>query len=76
MFNNSKVIRIMFESHDQAIDAIKRKRLLENQKFELNNDWGDLCDNYFPFLNEFKFTIDVPVNKVKNLELNFLKELL
>ena len=75
-FNNAKIIRIVFESHDQAIGAIKRKRSLDNQTFDLNNDWGDLCDNYFPFLNEFKFTIDVPVNKVKNLELNFLKELL
>ena len=76
MFNNSKVIRIIFDSQDQAIDALKRKRLLENQKFDLNNDWGDLCDNYFPFLNEFKFSIDIPVNKVEKLELNFLKELL
>ena len=76
MFNNSKVIRIIFESHDQAIGAIKRKRSLDNQKFDLNNDWGDLCDNYFPFLNEFKFSIDIPVNKVEKLELDFLKELL
>jgi hypothetical protein len=76
MFNNSKVIRIIFESHDQAIGAIKRKRLLDNQKFDLNNDWGDLCDNYFPFLNEFKFSIDIPVSKVEKLELDFLKELM
>jgi len=76
MFNNSKVIRIIFESHEQAIDAINRKRSLDNQKFDLNNDWGDLCDNYFPFLNEFKFSIDIPVNKVEKLELDFLKELI
>ena len=76
MFNNSKVIRIIFDSQDQAIDAINRKRSLDNQKFDLTNDWGDLCDNYFPFLNEFKFSIDIPVNKVEKLELDFLKELL
>ena len=76
LFNNAKIIRVVFESHDQAIGAIKRKRSLDNQKFDLNNDWGDLCDNYFPFLNEFKFSIDIPVNKVEKLELDFLKELL
>ena len=72
----NQIIRITFESEDQAINALKRKRLLDNQQFDLNKDWGDLCDNYFPFLTKFKFTIDVPVNKVNNLELEFLKELL
>ena len=76
LFTNTKVIRITFDSQDQAIDAIKRKRSLDKKSFELTNDWGDLCDNYFPFLNEFKFSIDIPVNKVEKLELDFLKELL
>jgi len=76
IFIKSKIIRITFESEDQAINALKRKRLLDNQQFDLNKDWGDLCNNYFPFLNEFKFSIDIPVNKVEKLELDFLKELL
>ena len=76
LFTNSKIIRITFDSQDQAIDAIKRKRSLDKKPFDLANDWGDLCDNYFPFLNKFKFTIDIPVNEVNNLELDFLKELL
>jgi hypothetical protein len=75
LFTESKIIRITFDSQDQAIDAIKRKRSLDKKPFDLINDWGDLCDNYFPFLHKFKFTIDVPVNKVENLELDFLKEL-
>lgn len=72
----SKTIRIVFDTPEQAQNAMERKRKLDNQDFDLDKECGDLCDNYYPFLHKFNFTIDIPVNNVVNLDLEFLKVLL
>jgi hypothetical protein len=76
IFKNSKVIRITFNNQEQAQQTLSRKRILVNDTYDINKDLGNLCDNYFPFLYNYNFCINVPIDRVINLDLDFLKELL
>jgi hypothetical protein len=76
MFNNAKIIRIMFESEEQANDALKRKLQVDNLVDDKHYQIGILVQDYYPYLFNFDFTIDILWQKVKALDLDFLKELL
>jgi hypothetical protein len=64
---NATLIRITFLDAAQATESLVRKAQLDN--IVLNFD-----HQYVPFLKKFDFAINVTLDQVNQLDLDFLKE--
>jgi hypothetical protein len=67
---DAKLIRITLNNQEQGRQCYERKFGTPCSNLET------LEQNYYPFIQNFDFSINVELNKVINLDLNFLKEML
>jgi hypothetical protein len=68
---NAHVLRVTFADRDQARDAQIRKSVLEGWITDVAEEF--LEKEYFPFIRNFSYSIDITMDQVNNLELDFLK---
>jgi hypothetical protein len=68
---NATIIRITFKDIEQANSSYLRKF---NYSKITDADINDLESNYYTFIHKFEHGIDIPLDTVTNLDLEFLKE--